>query len=80
MKRIMLFILTNIAIMVVLSITLRLLGVDSVLAENGSDLNIQALVKNFNPEVILNNINFERLGNNPRIVTKDDINKFLKIN
>ncbi len=44
MKRIMLFILTNIAIMVVLSITLRLLGVDSVLAENNSDLNIQALV------------------------------------
>ena len=44
MKRIMLFILTNIAIMVVLSITLRLLGVDSILAENGSDLNIQALV------------------------------------
>ena len=30
--------------MVVLSITLRLLGVDSLLAENGSDLNIQALV------------------------------------
>jgi heat shock protein HtpX len=44
MKRIMLFIFTNIAIMVVLSITLRLLGVDSILAENGSDLNIQALV------------------------------------
>lgn len=44
MKRIMLFILTNVAIMVVLSITLRLLGVDSILAENGSDLNIQALV------------------------------------
>ncbi len=44
MKRIMLFILTNIAIMFVLSITLRLLGVDSILAENGSDLNIQALV------------------------------------
>jgi len=40
----MLFILTNIAIMVVLSITLRLLGVDSILAANGSDLNIQALV------------------------------------
>jgi len=36
--------MTNIAIMVVLSITLRLLGVDSLLAENGSDLNIQALV------------------------------------
>ncbi len=44
MKRIMLFIMTNIAVMLVLSITLRLLGVDSILAENGSDLNIQALV------------------------------------
>ena len=44
MKRILLFLVTNIAIMAVLSITLRLLGVDSILAENGSDLNIQALV------------------------------------
>ena len=44
MKRIILFVMTNIAIMVVLSITLRLLGVDSILAENGSDLNLQALV------------------------------------
>lgn len=44
MKRMMLFLLTNIAIMAVLSITLRILGVDSILAENGSDLNIQALV------------------------------------
>ena len=44
MKRIGLFIVTNIAILVVLSIVLRLLGVDSLLAENGSDLNIQALL------------------------------------
>jgi len=44
MKRMMLFILTNIAIMFVLSVTLRLLGVDSILAANGSDLNIQSLV------------------------------------
>jgi len=44
MKRIMLFLMTNIAIMLVLSITLRLLGVDSILQANGSDLNIQALV------------------------------------
>ena len=44
MKRIFLFIVTNVAIMLVLSVTLRLLGVDSILAENGSDLNIQALV------------------------------------
>jgi len=36
--------MTNIAIMVVLSITLRILGVDSLLAQNGSSLNIQALV------------------------------------
>ena len=40
----MLFLMTNIAIMVVLSITLRILGVDSILAGNGSDLNIQSLV------------------------------------
>ena len=44
MRRISLFLLTNIAIMVVLSITLRILGVESLLAENGSDLNINALV------------------------------------
>ena len=44
MKRIFLFLMTNIAIMVVLSITLRILGVDSLLAQNGSSLNIQALV------------------------------------
>ncbi len=44
MKRIFLFILTNIAIMLVLSITLRILGVDTILAQNGSDLNVQSLV------------------------------------
>jgi heat shock protein HtpX len=44
MKRIFLFLATNIAIMFVLSITLRLLGVDSLLQQNGSDLNVQALV------------------------------------
>ena len=44
MKRIFLFLMTNIAIMVVLSITLSILGVDSLLQQNGSDLNVQALV------------------------------------
>jgi len=44
MKRIFLFLITNIAIMVVLSISLRILGIDSLLAQNGSDLNINALV------------------------------------
>ena len=44
MQRIFLFLITNIAIMVILSITLRILGVESLLMENGSDLNINALV------------------------------------
>lgn len=44
MKRIFLFIATNLAIIVVLSITLRILGVDNLLAQNGSDLNINALL------------------------------------
>ena len=44
MKRIFLFLLTNIAILVLLSITLSLLGVEGVLADNGSDLDLQALL------------------------------------
>ncbi|MBT8118247.1 MAG: protease HtpX [Gammaproteobacteria bacterium] len=44
MKRIALFLLTNLAILVVLSIVLSLLGIDSVLAENGVDLDLQALL------------------------------------
>ena len=44
MQRILLFLLTNIAIMVILSITLRILGVESLLVQNGSDLNVNALV------------------------------------
>lgn len=44
MKRIALFILTNLAILVVLSVVLSLLGIDSLLAENGVDLNLQALL------------------------------------
>ena len=44
MQRIFLFLITNVAIMVILSITLRILGVESLLMQNGSDLNINALV------------------------------------
>lgn len=44
MKRIALFLATNIAIIVVLSIVLNLLGVDSLLQQNGVDLNVQALL------------------------------------
>jgi heat shock protein HtpX len=42
--RILLFLGTNIAVLIVLSIVLNLLGVESILAENGVDLNLQALL------------------------------------
>jgi heat shock protein HtpX len=44
MKRIALFLATNLAIIVVLSITLRLLGVESILDQQGVDLNMNALL------------------------------------
>jgi heat shock protein HtpX len=44
MKRIVLFIATNIAILLVLSVTLRLLGVDRILNEQGTGLDIQSLL------------------------------------
>ena len=44
MKRVFLFVVTNLAIVVVLSVTLRLLGVESSLQTNGVDLNYQALL------------------------------------
>ncbi|HEY5809261.1 MAG TPA: protease HtpX [Povalibacter sp.] len=44
MKRIALYLLTNIAILVVLSITLNLLGVDRILDEQGTGLDINKLL------------------------------------
>ena len=44
MKRIGLFILTNLAVLAVLSIVLQLLGIESVLDESGVDLDLQALL------------------------------------
>ncbi|ALO45660.1 protease HtpX [Pseudohongiella spirulinae] len=44
MKRIALFLLTNIAIVLVLSIVLRLLGVERILDESGSGLDLNALL------------------------------------
>ena len=44
MYRIGLFLLTNLAIIVVASISLRLLGVDNILANNGMDLDLRALL------------------------------------
>jgi Zn-dependent protease with chaperone function len=43
MKRIFLFVLTNIAVLVVINITLRLLGVDRVLDQSGA-INFSALM------------------------------------
>jgi heat shock protein HtpX len=44
MKRVFLLIATNVAVLFVLSIVLNLLGVDRILDESGSGLNIQALL------------------------------------
>ena len=43
-KRIALFIATNLAVILVLSIVLRLLGVDRILDESGTGLNYEALL------------------------------------
>jgi len=44
MKRVVLFLATNLAILVVLSITLRLLGVERILDDRGVDLDLRALL------------------------------------
>ncbi|HSN71460.1 MAG TPA: protease HtpX, partial [Steroidobacteraceae bacterium] len=44
MKRIFLFLATNIAVLVVLSIVLNLLGIESILAEQGTQLDLTALL------------------------------------
>lgn len=44
MKRILLFLGTNLAVIIVLSIVLRLIGIDSILQQQGVGLNYQALL------------------------------------
>ena len=44
MKRVLLFLATNIAVLLVLSVTFRLLGFESYLEEGGVDLNLRALL------------------------------------
>ncbi|HCS71650.1 MAG TPA: zinc metalloprotease HtpX, partial [Rhodospirillaceae bacterium] len=44
MLRILLFLGTNLAIVALISLTFRLLGLDGLLQANGVDLNINALV------------------------------------
>jgi heat shock protein HtpX len=44
MKRILLFVATNIAVLVVLSLVLQLVGIEGILAEQGTQLDLQALL------------------------------------
>lgn len=44
----------------------------------GININVSTLVENFDKDIVINNINIERLNNNPRIVTKDIINKIFE--
>jgi heat shock protein HtpX len=44
MKRIALFLATNIAVLVVISVAFRLLGIDSLLAQQGTQLDLRALL------------------------------------
>jgi heat shock protein HtpX len=44
MKRILLFVATNVAVLVVLSVVMRLLGLESILNESGTQLDLQALL------------------------------------
>ncbi len=44
MKRVLLFLGTNVAVLVVLSFAMRVLGIESILAQNGTQLDLQALL------------------------------------
>jgi heat shock protein HtpX len=44
MKRIFLFIVTNLAVLLVISVVFRLLGIESILAQNGAQLDLRALL------------------------------------
>ena len=44
MMRVVLFLVTNLAVLLVLSIVMRLLGVESILADNGVDLDLRSLL------------------------------------
>jgi heat shock protein HtpX len=44
MKRIFLFLATNVAVLVVLSVAMQVLGIESLLAEQGTQLDLQALL------------------------------------
>ena len=43
----------------------------------GININISTLIKDFNSDIIINNINLERLNNNPRKINKTSLMSFL---
>jgi hypothetical protein len=43
----------------------------------GINIKVNELINNFDPEVIIGNINIDRLSNNPRIISKSVIYEFL---
>ena len=44
----------------------------------GIEININKLIQKFDKELIISNVNTERLNNNPRIVTKETLNLFIE--
>src|SRR5690606_3135987 len=44
MKRILLFVATNVAVLLVLAVVLQVLGIESLLAEQGTELDLRALL------------------------------------
>jgi alcohol dehydrogenase class IV len=53
-------------------------GLKEFFSSIGINLDIHSLIKGFEPETIISNVNIERLSNNPRKVSKKDIIEFLK--
>ncbi len=50
---------------------------DNFFRKVGITINLSELIKDFDPSIIAENINVERLGNNPRRVSKDNVLTFL---
>jgi alcohol dehydrogenase len=44
----------------------------------GVDIDLHNLIDGFDPQIIIDHVNMERLTNNPRVVTKNDILTFLR--
>ncbi len=45
----------------------------------GIDTDIRSLAEGFDPEIIINNVNTERLSNNPRLIEKNDLRTLFHI-